>query len=161
MIDAPPLNRCEKLRLLSLLYTVDLSPSTMKLLHRFIDMPASLLWSSARLAISIRRSLRTVDAAMAELKGLGIITVTRRRRGTMVKVLNLSRVEALLRGGVAAAKKAAEVAKSLLGRSKFLIRNNLRPISILDIRKGVEADRRGATPYLLKALGLPVPPGRR
>lgn len=161
MIDAPTLNRCEKLRLLGLLYTVDLSPSTRTILHRLIDQPGACFWSSARLAISIRRSLRTVDAALAELKQLGIITVIRRRRGTMVKVLNLSRVEALFRGGVAAAKKAAEVAKALLGRGKFLTRNNLRPISILDIRKGVEADRRGATPYLLKALGLPVPPGRR
>ena len=46
MIAAPSLNRCEKLSLLRLLYVADLRPSTLKLLHQFIDNAASLLWSS-------------------------------------------------------------------------------------------------------------------
>ena len=91
MIAAPSLNRCEKLSLLRLLYVADLRPSTLKLLHQFIDNAASLLWSSERLAKSISRSARTVDYALAELKQLGIITTVRRRRGTMCKSLNVRR----------------------------------------------------------------------
>ena len=108
MIAAPSLNRCEKLSLLRLLYVADLRPSTLKLLHQFIDNAASLLWSSERLAKSISRSARTVDYALAELKQLGIITTVRRRRGTMCKSLNVGRCYEVLGNGVAAAKEPAK-----------------------------------------------------
>lgn len=129
------LNQCDKLNLISVVYDADLGPSTQKLLHRFIDRPASLLWSSERLAKSIARSVRTVERSLAELRSLGILSTVRRRRQTLLKVLSPDRVVAVGRAGVEAARKACEAAMALLGQGKFFTRQVRRPISIDDIKR--------------------------
>lgn len=157
MIAVTSLNRCEKLDLSSVCYEADFTPSAAKLLHRFIDRPASLLWSSERLAKSIQRSVRTVERALAELVGLGIIETVRRRRQTLVKRLVPHRIVAVKKAGVDAAKRACAVSMSLLARGKSLTRQVGRPISILDFKKADEgAWRVQAAPSasLLAAMGV-------
>jgi DNA-binding transcriptional regulator YhcF (GntR family) len=158
------LNRCDKLDLLSVLYDADLGPSTKVLLHRFIDRPASLLWSSERLAKSIRRSLATVERCLRELKELGIISTVRRRRQTVVKMLDVQRIRALAYSGVSAAKRACQTAMSLLKRGNFLTPQVRRPISIIDIRGQEEAPwkvQQPASAALLRFMGLPTGEKRR
>lgn len=129
-----PVNRCEKLNLLSVAYKSDLPPSAVKLLHLFIDNAASLLWSSERLAKAIRRSLSTVERSLAELRSLGIISTVRRRRQTLIKVLCPGRIYALGRAGVEAAKAACAAAIAMVRQGKFLTRHQSRPVSISDIK---------------------------
>lgn len=143
---ATPLNSCEKLNYMSVLYEADFSPSTRTLLHRFLDRPASLLWSSERLAKSIHRSVRTVERSLAELRSLGIITTVRRQRQTVVKVLQLDRLKAVLRHGVETAKSACAASIALLRRGNSLTRQVRRVISILDIRTPDET-----TPWRVQA----------
>lgn len=165
MVAATGLNQCEKLNYLSALYEADLSPSTRTLLHRFLDRPASLLWSSERLAKSIHRSARTVERSLAELRGLGIITTVRRQRQTLVKVLQLDRLKAVLRHGVETAKRACAASLTLLRRGISLTRQ-VRPAISIDILK--QADE--GTPWrvqaapsasLLRALGMTTGEKRR
>ncbi len=132
------LNQCEKLNLLSISYEADLPTRAVRLLHRFVDRPASLLWSSERLAKSMHCSVRTIERTLSELKQLGIISIVRRRRQTLVKILNHDRIRALAHVGCEAAKAACAAAKSLLERGKSLTRQGWRPISILDSKKADE-----------------------
>lgn len=158
MIAAPSLNRCEKLSLLSMLYEADLSPSATRLLHRFIDRPASLLWSSERLAKSIHRSVRTVERSLAELRSLGIVSTFRRRRQTLVKGVCPDRIYALARAGKDAAKAACAAAISMLRRGNFLTRQDRRPMSIMDMKRADESAPwrvpGPASPSLLRLMGM-------
>lgn len=159
------LNQCEKLNLLSIGYEADLPARAVRLLHRFIDRPASLLWSSERLAKSLFCSVRTIERTLAELKELGIVSIVRRRRSTMVKILNLDRIRALAYVGRDAAKAACAAAKSLLERGKSLTRQVWRPISLLDSKKADENApwkvQSPAPDYLRRFMGLPTGERRR
>jgi hypothetical protein len=162
---APVLNQCEKLNLLSIVYDAELSVSSIRLLSRFIDRPASLLWSSERLAKSIQRSVRTVERSIAELRALGILETVRRGIFTLLKVLRPERIVALGKAGAAAAKEACATAKSLIVRVNPFTRQSRRPISSLDIKKGDENAPwkvQGPAPdYLLRYMGLPTGEKRR
>ena len=68
---ASDLSKAEKLNLIRIVYASELSPSAMKVAHIWIDLPQSRLWSDARLAIVIRRSISTVERVKAELRKLG------------------------------------------------------------------------------------------
>jgi DNA-binding transcriptional regulator YhcF (GntR family) len=116
------LNSAQKLNLLSISYQADLPGRAARLLHRFIDRPDSLLWSSLRLANSLHCSVSTIERALRELKELGIISVVRRRRSSLVKVLNPDRIKALAYVGREAAKAAYEAAKLLVWKAKSLSR---------------------------------------
>lgn len=159
------LNQCEKLRLLSISYEADLPARAIKLLHRFIDRPASLLWSSERLAKSLHCSVRTIERTLKELKELGIVSIVRRRRQTVVKVLNQHRIQALAFVGRDAAKAACAAAKSLLERGKFLTRQVWRPVIHLDNKKADEEAswrvQKPANAALLRFMGLPTGEKRR
>lgn len=159
------LNRCEKLQLLTVIYDADLGPTTKVLLHRFVDMPASLLWSSERLAKSCRRSLATVERCLRELKELGIISTVRRRRQTLVKILDVQRIRALAYEGVSAAKKACAVAMSLLKRGNFLTPQVRGPMSIIGYKRADEGAswrvQGSPSSSLLRALGMRTGETRR
>ena len=154
------LNQCEKLNLLSISYEADLPARAIKLLHRFIDRPASLLWSSERLAKSLHCSVRTIERTLRELKELGIVSIVRRRRQTVVKILNPHRIKALAYVGCEAAKAACAAAKSLLERGKSLTRQVWRPMSILVDKKADEGAswrvQKPASAALLRYMGLPT-----
>lgn len=164
-VAAHALNRCEKLNLLSIGYNADLSPSAMRLYHRFVDQPDSCFWSSERLAASIRRCIRTVERALAELRTAGVLKTVRRRRRTMIKALVPEKIIDLSREGTAAAKRACAAVVALLRRGKSLTRQDRRPISILDIKKVDESTPwrvQGApTPSLLRLMAQLDDPKRR
>lgn len=159
------LNRSEKLNLVSISYQADLPGRAARLLHRFIDSPEALLWSSLRLASSLHCSVSTIERALRELKELGIISVVRRRRSSLVKVLNPDRIKALAYVGREAAKAAYEAAKQLVWKAKILSRQIQRlhaHISKKEADEGAAWRVPGrATPSLLRSLGLRTGERRR
>lgn len=164
MFEARALCTSEKLNLISCGYKAELSPSATKLLHLMIDMTGAVMWSSERLAKSIKRSVRTVERAIAELRAVGALRTVRRRRQTLVKVLDRAAIHRMGMIGAAASRKACEAAVSLLRSG--LTRHSWRPISKIDISRGLskvasiaKVENSDASASLLKALGLL--PGRK
>lgn len=155
----------EKLNLVSIGYRADLSLSATRVLHLMIDITGATLWSSERLAKAIKRSVRTVERALAELRSLGVLKTVRRRRQTLVKSLCPEKIHALGMAGAAASRKACEAAVSML--KSGLTRQSWRPISKLEINRGLihvasiaKSEKSDATASLLRAMGM-LPRPRR
>lgn len=136
MFAAPPLNQCEKLNLISAAYNADMPRSATRLLHLLIDKPGALLWSTDRLAKAIKRSVRTVERAIADLRAYGAIkTVRRGPKQTLQKVLQHKAIDMLGRIGAAASRKACETLKAVSWR---VLPDRFRPrISIKDIHSAL------------------------
>lgn len=121
MIEHRALLQGEKLEIISLLYARAnrrrLTPAVKTLLHLYIDMPAALHWSNARIAMHTGYSVRTVVRANTELVNYGILFIARKRRETAVKRVSVKRALEVLREAVQFSKEkcAAAVARLRAG----------------------------------------------
>lgn len=117
MVAAPALSQVEKLQLIEAANNADLPLSAMRLFLLLVDNPAALMWPSARLAKALKRSVRTVERAIAKLVAYGAIrTVRRGPRQSLVKVLMVGAILTMGRIGAAASRKACETLKAVSWR---------------------------------------------
>lgn len=156
-----------KRRLLQSPRVLRLPRSTTFVLWELVDNPSSRYWSNERLAASLGFSTRSIEMALAQLRAIGFLTMKYRRKRTAIKSLCAEAILRAVEHGVEVAKKACASAKALGLRASFLIRKQVRRISILDIRKGLarvaalpKTDKSDASPSLLRSLGLRPPPKR-
>lgn len=129
-------NAAEKRNLMSAAYKADMPLTATRLLLLLIDRPGALLWSTDRLAKALKRSVRTVERAIAKLVAFGAIkTVRRARKLTMLKVLQHKAILTMASIGAAASRKACETRRSVSWR--VLPDRWRRPISNKDIISGL------------------------
>lgn len=160
-IAIPVLDRCTKLNLFRALRSVEMTPTAARVLQFLIDDKTAGLWSLDRLSIAVGRRPRTVDAAIAELKKLGFITVLYRRRQTAMKVLCVDAILQAVNRAAAIAKRKAQVAISLFRRGVQASQKSATNIH-LDLKIGAESRfQGGASNSLKRLLGLPIAPSRR
>lgn len=161
-IVIPVLDRCTKLNLFRAKRSVEMTPTASRILEFLIDSPTAPYWSLRRLAIAVGRQPRTVDAAIAELKQLGFITVLYRRRQTSIKVVNVDAILTAISRAVCIAKRKAQVAIISMFRRGFQASQESAFNIHRDIKIGAESRfQGGATSSLKRLMGLPVAPSRR
>lgn len=161
-IALPILNQCTKLRLMKVLRSVDMMPTSRMVLEFLIDEPGAAYWARTRFAAACRRQPRTIDLAFAELKRLGFIDVRYRRRKSCVKVLAVDAIMAAIDRATAIAKAVAKAAKAVWNAKSWARANKLRShistdYPFIEDKGGESAAWRvqGApTSSLLRAMGL-------
>lgn len=158
-----------KLRVLESIRRLRLRNSTGRVLEELFDNPHALDWSNDRLAASLRISVRTVEAALAQLRSYGFVSMEYRRRPlTAIKRVCVEAVLKAVSHGVEAAKRACEAAKSLSAKVGFKIRSGFGRISSFDIKKGLQrvaqvpkTEKSDASSYLLRSKLVLADPSRR
>lgn len=163
-IAIPVLDRCTKQALFRALRTVKMTFTARMVLEFLFDDETAHAWSLRRFAFAVDRQPRTVDAAIAELKRLGFLTVHYRRRGTAIKVIDVDAILQATNRAVAIAKASAKAAISLFRRTVQASLKSATSIH-LDINRGAEDAKwrvqEAPTASLLRSLGMRVSPKRR
>ena len=154
-IALPVIDRCTKLNLFRALRSVEMTPTASRVLQFLIDDRTAAAWSLRRLAIAVGRQPRTVDAAIADLKRLGFVTVLYRRRGTALKLVCVEAILQAVSRAVAIAKATAKAAIAMFRRG-FQASQKSPSNSPLVFKIGGESVHSGGlTPQLRALLGLP------